>query len=442
MKFILLIAFSLTLSAAVAQYPAILSQRDQARVIDDVLDDRLRQLLPSLMRREGFDMWVLIARENNEDPVLKTMLPATWLAARRTTMLIVFDRGAGQEVEYLAVARYDVGKVFKRAWDPDANPDQWAQLGKLIADRKPKKIGINKAEHYGHADGLTANDYDNLMRVLPKELKGNVVSAEKLAVSWLESRTEKEMVLYQQICRIAHQIIAEGFSDKVIQPGVTTTEDVVWWYREKIKELKLDTWFHTSVSIQRNEPETITSKRPQPLVILPGDLLHVDFGITYLRLKTDTQQHAYILRAGETDAPEYLRNAFAKGNALQDFLTNNFKEGKTGNQILADARKQAQDAGITPSIYTHPIGFHGHASGTTIGMWDMQNGVPHTGDYPMHLNTAYSIELNCSVPVAEWKKDVRIQLEEDGYFDSNGFRYIDGRQRELILIPKPASNAR
>ncbi len=442
MKFILLIAFSLTLSAAVAQYPAILSQRDQARVIDDVLDDRLRQLLPSLMRREGFDMWVLIARENNEDPVLKTMLPATWLAARRTTMLIVFDRGAGQEVEYLAVARYDVGKVFKRAWDPDANPDQWAQLGKLIADRKPKKIGINKAEHYGHADGLTANDYDNLMRVLPKELKGNVVSAEKLAVSWLESRTEKEMVLYQQICRIAHQIIAEGFSDKVIQPGVTTTEDVVWWYREKIKELKLDTWFHTSVSIQRNEPETITSKRPQPLVILPGDLLHVDFGITYLRLNTDTQQHAYILRAGETDAPEYLRNAFAKGNALQDFLTNNFKEGKTGNQILADARKQAQDAGITPSIYTHPIGFHGHASGTTIGMWDMQNGVPHTGDYPMHLNTAYSIELNCSVPVAEWKKDVRIQLEEDGYFDSNGFRYIDGRQRELILIPKPASNAR
>lgn len=442
MKFILLIAFSLTLSAAVAQYPAILSQRDQARVIDDVLDDRLRQLLPSLMRREGFDMWVLIARENNEDPVLKTMLPATWLAARRTTMLIVFDRGAGQEVEYLAVARYDVGKVFKRAWDPDANPDQWAQLGKLIADRKPKKIGINKAEHYGHADGLTANDYDNLMRVLPKELKGNVVSAEKLAVSWLESRTEKEMVLYQQICRIAHQIIVEGFSDKVIQPGVTTTEDVVWWYREKIKELKLDTWFHTSVSIQRNEPETITSKRPQPLVILPGDLLHVDFGITYLRLNTDTQQHAYILRAGETDAPEYLRNAFAKGNALQDFLTNNFKEGKTGNQILADARKQAQDAGITPSIYTHPIGFHGHASGTTIGMWDMQNGVPHTGDYPMHLNTAYSIELNCSVPVAEWKKDVRIQLEEDGYFDSNGFRYIDGRQRELILIPKPASNAR
>ncbi|MBL7847441.1 MAG: M24 family metallopeptidase [Cyclobacteriaceae bacterium] len=442
MKFLFTLALSLSLFTSRAQYPVILSQREQAKVIDEILEDRLRQLLPSLMRREGFDMWVLISRENNEDPVLKTMLPATWLAARRTTMLLVFDKGPGQEVEYLAVARYDVGKVFKRAWDPDANPDQWAQLGKIIADRKPKKIGINKAEHYGHADGLTANDYDNLMRVLPKEFKGNVTTAEKLSVSWLESRTDKEMVLYQQICRIAHQIIAEGFSDKVIQPGVTTTEDVVWWYREKIKELKLDTWFHTSVSIQRNEPEAITSKRPQPLVILPGDLLHVDFGITYLRLNTDTQQHAYILRTGETEAPKYLQEAFAKDNTLQDYLTGNFKEGKTGNQILADARKQAIDNGITPSIYTHPIGLHGHASGTTIGMWDMQGGVPHTGDYPMHLNTAYSIELNCSVPIAEWKKEIRIQLEEDGFFDANGFRYIDGRQRELILIPRQIANAK
>lgn len=442
MKLLASLALNLVFLASFGQYPAILTQREQAKVIDEVLEDRLRQLLPALMRREGFDMWVLISREYNEDPVLKTMLPATWLAARRTTMLLVFDRGAAVEPEYLAVARYDVGKIFKRAWDPDANPDQWEQLGKIISERKPKKIGINKAEHYGHADGLTATDHEHLLRVLPKELRGNVSSAEKLAVSWLESRTEKEMVLYQQICRIAHQIIAEGFSDKVIQPGVTTTEDVVWWYREKIKELKLDTWFHTSVSIQRNESDAITLKRPQPLVILPGDLLHVDFGITYLRLNTDTQQHAYVLQAGEADAPEYLRKAFARGNTLQDYLTGNFKEGKSGNLILADARRQAIDNGITPSIYTHPIGMHGHAAGTTIGMWDMQGGVPHTGDYPMHRNTAYSIELNCAVAVTEWKKEIRIQLEEDGYFDANGFRYIDGRQSELILIPKPISNAR
>lgn len=436
MKYLFSLIFSCSLLFLFAQSPLILTQRDQAQVIDDLLDDRLRTVLPGLMRREGFDMWVIISREYNEDPVIKTFLPATWHAARRTTMLVAFDRGADKEMEYLAVARYDVGKMFKRAWNPDANPDQWAQLGKIISERNPKKIGVNKAPSWGHADGLTSNDYDNLIKVLPKNLQSKVVSAEKLAVSWLETRTEKEMVIYQQICRIAHNIIQEGFSDKVIQPGVTTTEDVEWWYRERIKELKLDTWFHPTVSAQRNEADELMAKRPQPLVIQPGDFLHVDFGITYLRLNTDTQQHAYVLKAGETEVPVYLKEAFKKGNRLQDLLTGNYKEGRTGNEILKATREQAIAEGITPSIYTHPIGFHGHAAGTTVGMWDFQGGVPFTGDYPMHFKTAYSIELNCTVNIPEWKKDIRVQLEEDGYFDETGFRYIDGRQRQIITIPK------
>jgi len=427
------------LPLAVAQ-PVVLSRRDQAKVIDEILEDRLRTLLPGLMRREGIDMWVIISREYNEDPVIKTLLPATWFAARRTTMLMVFDRGQEKGLEFLAVARYDVGKVFRRAWDPDANPDQWAQLSKLIQERSPKKIAVNKAPGYGHADGLTANDYDRLMESLPGKLRSSVVSAEKLSVSWLETRSEREMAIYGQICRIAHDIIDEGFSEKVIQPGVTTTDDVVWWFRERIAELKLDTWFQPSVSVQRNEDEALTSKRPQPLVIMPGDLLHVDFGITYLRLNTDTQQHAYILRGGETAVPDFLQTAFRQGNQLQDLLTSNFREGATGNGILKVTREQAISKGLKPSIYSHPIGYHGHAAGASIGMWDNQENVPVTGEWPMHLNTAYSIELNITAYVQEWRKEVRIMLEEDGYFDATGFRYIDGRQREILPIPRPAAN--
>lgn len=245
------------------------------------------------------------------------------------------DLGEGNGVETLAVARYDVGEMFKRAWDPENDPDQWQRLADIIRERDPEKIGINISEIWGHADGLVVTDHEEMKAALGQDLSERLVSAEKLAVGWLETRSQKEMQIYPQIVRIAHEIIAEGFSDSAIQPGVTTTEDVVWWYREKIKELKLDTWFHPSVSIQRADPESFDhlrtfDSRPGENVIIPGDLLHVDFGIKYLRLNTDTQQHAYVLRPGETEVPDYLVKAFKNGNRLQDIFTNNFQEAEPG----------------------------------------------------------------------------------------------------------------
>ncbi|WP_375444603.1 M24 family metallopeptidase [uncultured Fibrella sp.] len=419
----------------------ILSERDRAKLIDDVLEDRFTNLLPQLMRREGIDMWVIISREYNEDPVLKTMLPSTWLSARRRTIMVFFDRGEKEGVEKLAIARYDVGTLLKGAWDIDVRPNQWDALAAVIAERKPKKIGLNRSANYAHADGLTATEQNEFLEKLPADFQKRIVSAEKLAVGWLETRTQKEMAVYPMICRLSHQIIQEGLSEQVIQPGVTTTDDVVWWFRQRITNLGLDTWFHPTVDVQRADSNDFNhlrtfSKRPDKEVIQAGDLLHVDFGITYLRLNTDQQQHAYVLRPGETNVPESIRIAFQKGNRLQDILTEQFTAGKSGNQLLLAALAQAEKEGIKGTIYSHPIGVHGHAAGPTIGLWDQQKGVPGPGDYPLQANTAYSIELNAAVEIPEWKKMVRIMLEEDGFFDGQTFRYIDGRQTEIYTIPR------
>ena len=437
------LAFLLVLSSvhslnAQDSMPVILSMQERAEVVNRLLGDRLDTVVPMLMRRENVDMWIVSAREYNEDPVIESMLPATWLAARRRTILVFYD--SGTEFERYAIARYDVGTFFPSAWEPEKQPDQWGRLAELIKEKNPDQIAINRSTTFALGDGMTDTEYEQFLGALPEDYHSRIVTGERLAIGWLETRTEGEMQIYPMICKIAHQIIAEGFSEKVIQPGVTTTEDVEWWYRERIRDLNLVTWFHPSVSIQRAEaPDTRGnfSSRPTSDVIMQGDLLHVDFGITYLRLNTDTQQHAYVLKPGEKEAPVGLVKALTVGNRLQDILTSHFVEGRSGNEILLATREQALAEGITPSIYTHPIGFHGHGAGPTIGLWDQQGGVPGRGDYPLYANTAYSIELNARTKVEEWNnKEVRIMLEEEAFFDGASTWYIDGRQKELLLIPR------
>jgi len=425
-----------------AYFPKTLNMKERAEVIDTWLEERVETILPEIMRRSGIDMWIIIAREYNEDPIIKTFLPATWQSARRTTMLVVYDPGDEKPLETFGISRYDTGKIFKTAWNKETQPDQWKALAEMIASKDPKKIGINKSKTFALADGLSSTHYDQLIDVLPKKHKNSLVSAENIAIGWLETRTNSEMVVYQNIVRMAHQIIAEGFSEKVIQPGITSTDDVVWWYRDRIRELGFTTWFHPSIAIQRADPESFDhlrsfSERPNKQIIMPGDLVHVDFGITYLRLNTDTQQLVYILRANEKAAPDYLKNAFKTGNRVQDILTSNFIAGATGNEILKASLDQCKAEGVKGVIYTHPIGFHGHAAGPTIGLWDQQGGVPGKGDYPLYKNTAHSIELNASVYIEEWKKEIRIMLEEDAFFDGEHVRYIDGRQVELMTLPRP-----
>lgn len=412
--------------------PRILPPRERAERENRILAQRLDTIIPQIMREEGIDMWLLVAREYFEEPVVATMLDAENMHARRRTILVFHDPGNGQPVERLTVSRYGLGGLFAPTWNPDEQPDQWQAVADLIAARDPAKIAINSSDLYQFADGMTLSQYDRFMAKLPPALQSRVVSGENLAIRWLETRTPAEMELYPTVVRIAHSVIGEAFSRKVITPGVTTAEQVQWWYRDRLMALGLTPWFHPSVAIQRQGASGMLEGDE---VIRPGDLLWTDFGITYLRLNTDTQHLAYVLKPGETDAPAGLRAGLANSNRVQDFLTRAFKVGISGNDALEQARADSIAAGLDPSIYTHPIGHHGHGAGPSIGFWDNQNPDPR-GQGPIRANTAWSIELTSYAAVPEWGgQRVDFRTEEDAFFDGQSVRYIDGRQTQMTLIP-------
>ncbi|QUL39414.1 M24 family metallopeptidase [Erythrobacter sp. JK5] len=412
--------------------PPILPMRARAETIDRILAERLETVIPAIMREQGIDLWLLMAREYFEEPVVASMLDANSMSARRRTILIFHDPGEGRPVERLTVSRYGLAGLFEPAWQPEVQPDQWQAVADIVAARDPRRIAINFSDITAFGDGMTLSQYRAMSAKLPARYRDRIVSGETLAVRWLESRTPGELAIYPGIVRLAHALIGRAFSREVVTPGKTTAADVQWWYREELARLGLTPWFHPSVGIQR---QGATGMLAGDTVIEPGDLLWTDFGITYLRLATDTQHLAYVLKPGEVAAPTGLRAGLAATNRVQDLLLESFEPGVSGNAILAEARRKALAEGLDPSIYSHPIGLHGHGAGTAIGFWDNQRDDPR-GEYPVLAGTAWSIELTSYSAVPEWGgQRVDFRSEENAWFDGETVRFLDGRQTELTLIP-------
>jgi hypothetical protein len=375
-------------------------------------------------------MWLVICQEYNEDPVFPTLVPFEDLSARRLSMLVFFDRGKEKGVEKFSIGRYPIGEIYPALWDPEKEPDQWKALAEQIKARNPSKIAINESATFAFADGLSSTNKQFLVKYLGPAYSKRFCSAERLVVGWLERRLPEEIEVYHHLSRIAHQIIQEGFSSSAITPGITTSDQLEWWFWQKITSLGLKTWFSPSVDILRPDSSPHKDK-----VIRRGDLLHCDVGLTYLRLNTDHQELAYVLKPGETRAPAGLNEALRNANRVQDILIGEFIAERTGNQILSAALKKARQEGLKASIYTHPLGFHGHAAGPTIGLWDQQDGVPGRGDYELFYDTCYSIELNCRSKVPEWgNQEIVMGLEQDASFTKEGVIYLDGRQTKFHLI--------
>jgi Xaa-Pro aminopeptidase len=420
----------------VVNEPAILSEYDRIEPENRMVADRLENLLPALMEETGIELWLIINREYAEDPVYFTLVPQPSFAARRTTMLLFHLQEDGT-VDRLSVNRYPLGEPYQVGWDGGNLDEQWAALGEILAERDPATIGINSSSTWPEADGLTHGLHQKLLDVLPDGFEDRLVSAEALAVRWMETRSEQEQAVYPHVVSIARRAIAEGFSNRTITPGVTTTDDVAWALRDYFESRGLRIWFMPYVNIQRPgvECEADTPFCGISGVIQPGDVLHTDVGICYLKLCTDTQEMAYVMRAGEYEVPGFLQEALAEGNRWQDLLTAEFVTGRTGNEILAAAQDAMGGEPWSFNVYTHPIGFVGHGPGPTIGMWDVPGAIPNTGDWPLHPNTAYAIEGNIAVPLEEWDgQHVQIKLEQSAIYTGEEVIYLAGRQTEWHVV--------
>ncbi|MEZ5287247.1 MAG: M24 family metallopeptidase [Vicinamibacterales bacterium] len=418
--------------------------RQQAEVQQAWLKERLEVNLPAVMRAHGVDMWVVTMREYNEDPVFRGLVSATTFAARRRSIYVFYDRGPERGVERLALGGTSQGGLYEVYRGEQSTSttqkaelwgmDQWRLFARLVRERNPKAIGVDISADHNFADGLTVGEWEQMKEALGPELEKRVVRNPRLAIDYLALRVPSMAPVYRRLQAIVHEVIGAAFSNLVITPGETTTADVVWWMRQRVNDMGLGTWFQPSVEIQRmGATEAQLGDDP---VIQRGDVLHCDFGITAMGLNTDTQHMGYVLREGETEAPKGLQTALARANRLQDILFEKTKPGLSGNQVLREVLGQMHSEGLDGTMYSHPIGDHGHAAGPLIGLWDYQEGVPGRGDVPVLANMWFSTEMQVTTPVPEWNNQpVRMAVEEEAEVRPDGvMQWTLRRQTELHLV--------
>ncbi len=428
----ILLVFSSGLAAAM-EIPHILSIRERVDVVNAITQKRLDTLLPRVMRETGFDMWIIAANEDQPDAVLQTMIPYnTW--NRRTQVVVFFDRGPEKGVERLNVSRMNMRGFHVNAWDPERE-GQWECLARIVAEREPKRIGINESDVIWAADGLTASLKRKLIAALGSRFEGRIQSAEKPATLWLETLLDEEIPLMEQAVKISRALIAETYSRAVITPGVTTVDDLIYHYWQRILDLGLEKAFNPSFRIRRGPREWEKYGR-EDRTIRPGDLIHCDLGIIYLRYYTDHQEWAYVLRQGESDVPASFQSALAKGNRLQDVFAGEFKTGLSGNELLHNILTRARKEGIPgPRVYSHSIGYYLHEPGPLIGLPEEQENTGGRGEVQLVLNSTFTAEMSVDYPIPEWDgQPLRLGIEQDIVFTPQGVVFLDGRQTKFYLI--------
>ncbi|KDQ29504.1 hypothetical protein PLEOSDRAFT_27596 [Pleurotus ostreatus PC15] len=406
-----------------ATYKSLPSLREQAKILDEWKDARIGNI-PNLLDKYGVDGWLMSQREHAEDVIWWSIKNATDFDAHRRTIILFHNHNKRSE------------KLPNPIKWVDNTGSAWPELTTTLETLQMQRIAINVDSDINFASGLHVGELNALRENIFESWVGQLVNVPMLGVEYVATRVDGMLEYYRDLQEIVWAMLEEGFSHKVIEPGVTTTVDLQWWFREKMQGLNVTTWNQPRISVI--VPESFPGWEGTDDVIQEGDLLHIDFGITAMGLNTDTQHMAYVLHTseGEKDAPEGLKKGVKKANRMQDIVLDYMRPGLTGNEVLTKSLERMKAENITGQIFCHPIGDWGHDAGAVIGFTNLPEHVPILGDLPILPNTFYSIELYAYHFVPERNETLRFRLEENAHWseEARRWRFVRGRQEKLHII--------
>lgn len=395
------------------------------------------ELLLPMMRRHGIGMWIVVNEEFHDDPLTEYVAPARPYTGRRD--VFVFLDAGDEGLRKVAATGYweeNVARFFESPVDPDPAAQV---LRRLFEAYRPATIGLGMGGTRGVTRSLTRDAYDFLADAMGPDAEGRFASAAPLIEEYLATRIPEEWEHYETLVELTEAITRRALSGDVIEPGVTTVGDVRRYLYDELWRHSVSTWFQPDLRVQRRGMERVASRgflavAPEETVIRPGDLVHVDFGISYMGLDSDWQKMAYVLLPGEAEAPAGLREALADTNVLQDALMlRASRPGRSAGEVYRATMAEMEERGIVAQIYSHPLGNQGHGLGPAI---DFRSAGSDAARASALVEGSYiSIELNTRRPVPEWDgQEVFIMQEDPAYLTAEGWRFFRPRQEALYLI--------
>ena len=425
--------------------PELLGMRAQYEVRLEWLAEK-RALLLGQMREHGIEMWIVVSEEFHSDPALPYVAPPVHYARRRDVMVFV-DGGDERLAAYSDYWRPT--EDFRRFFDPlpaarNARGIQDTRTGlQALWERyDPATIGLAIGGNRGHDSSLTHDSYQFLADALGPAAESRFVSAATLIEDVFDTRLPSELEHYRALVLATDVIAQTALSNVVITPGETRAEDIKWFFEETIAELGVGgvPWFEIHVAVQRFDPdagEMIPYVHPSPddLVFQRGDIIHLDCGFDYLGFASDWQKVAYILRDGEDDLPGGLRTALRNANQVHEAFASAPRPGMTGWGATLAIAAELDGVDFLPSLYSHPIGYHGHALGPAINARNMDLSSPPVWDSHLRDGAYRSIEFSATTAIPEFGGGtVTIPMEDDGYLTPDGYEYFRPYQTEWYLI--------